>query len=66
MTEQFFEKAKNCKTAEELKALAEKENVELTDDELNDIDGGVISVFGKMYLFNFSNNTSQNSDYKGK
>lgn len=40
LTNEQIEKAKNCKTAEEVKALAEKEHMELTDEELKEIAGG--------------------------
>ena len=34
------EKLKNCKTAEELVALAEEQGIELSDAELDDVAGG--------------------------
>lgn len=41
MNKAFLEKAKDCRTVEEVKALAEKENVELTDEELQEVAGGI-------------------------
>ena len=40
LTEEQLEKAKACKTAEELMALAGKEGIELPDEVLNAIAGG--------------------------
>lgn len=36
-----LEKAKACKTTEEFVALAKAEGVELTDDELDAVSGGI-------------------------
>ena len=40
LTEEQKAKAKACKTAEELRALAEAEDFELTDEQLESISGG--------------------------
>ena len=40
LTPEQREKAKNCKTPEELLSLAEKEGYELSDDEVEAISGG--------------------------
>lgn len=42
MNKEFLEKAKDCKSIEEIKELAEKENIELTDEELEEIAGGIM------------------------
>ena len=39
-TPEQLEKAKACKTADELVALAKEEGVELTDEQLDAISGG--------------------------
>ena len=41
LTPEQQEKAKACKTAEELIALAKEEGIELTDEQLEDMSGGV-------------------------
>lgn len=40
LTDEQKEKAKECKTPEELLAFAEKEGIELSDELLNGISGG--------------------------
>lgn len=40
MNKEFLEKAKGCKTPEEVRALAEQSNVELSEDELMEVVGG--------------------------
>lgn len=42
LTPEQIEKAKACKSAAELVALAEAEGVELTDEQLNLISGGSV------------------------
>ena len=44
LTPEQQEKAKTCKSAEELIALAKQEGFELTDEELNDVAGGSWSL----------------------
>ena len=50
LTEEQIEKVKACKNHEELLALAEKENIDLTEEQLDAINGGgacsVISDIG--------------------
>ena len=41
LTDEQKEKAKNCKTLDELIEFAKKEDIELPDEDLNDISGGV-------------------------
>ena len=41
LTEEQKEKAKKCQSAEELIALAQQEGIELTDEQLEGIAGGV-------------------------
>ena len=41
LTDEQKEKAKACKTADEFKEFAEKEGIELTDEELDQIAGGL-------------------------
>ena len=41
LTKEQIEKASHCKSGEELLALAEAEGVELTDEQLNAINGGI-------------------------
>ncbi len=41
LSPELQEKARACKTPEELVALAEKEGYELTDEELKAISGGI-------------------------
>lgn len=43
LTDEQKEKAKECKTAEELMEFAEKEGIELPDELLNSIAGGRVS-----------------------
>ena len=40
LSEEQKEKLKNCKTAEEIMALAQAEGYELSDDELEAVSGG--------------------------
>ncbi len=40
MNKEFLEKIKECKTDEEVKELAERENMELTDEEAKSVAGG--------------------------
>ncbi len=40
-----IEKINNCKTMEEVKAFAERERMELTDEELQALTGGIIPHF---------------------
>lgn len=41
LNDEQMEKAKNCKTLDDFLAFAKKENIELPDEILNDISGGV-------------------------
>ena len=41
LTEEQIEKAKACKTAEEFFALAKEEGIELSEEELDAMSGGV-------------------------
>ena len=41
LTDEQKEKAKACKTADEFKEFAEKEGIELTDEMLDAVAGGV-------------------------
>ena len=40
LTDELKDKVKECKSADELLALAKKEGVELTDEEIEAISGG--------------------------
>ena len=40
ITKELFEKAKTAKSAEELLAMAKAENIELSDEELDNVAGG--------------------------
>lgn len=44
LTDEQKEKAKACKTADEFKAFAEKEGIELTDEMLDEVAGGRYSA----------------------
>ena len=47
LTKEQIEKASQCKSQEELLALAEKEGVKLTDEQLEAISGGACEDFSK-------------------
>ena len=44
LTKEQIEKAKNCKTNEELLELAKEEGVELTDEQLEAVSGGACNT----------------------
>lgn len=46
LTPEQIERARACKTAEDLVKLAEEEGYELSDDELNAITGGGVEDWG--------------------
>ena len=47
LSEEQIAKAKNCKSAEELLALAKEENIELTTEQLEAVNGGACSTSTK-------------------
>ena len=40
ISDQLMEEARNCKTPEELLALAKREGIELTDEQIEGVAGG--------------------------
>ena len=50
LTQEQMEKAKACRTAEELIALAEAEGIELTDEQLECVSGGSAWDCGEILL----------------
>ncbi len=50
LSPELQEKAKACKTVEELKALAQENGFELSDDELDAVSGG---NFGRSTCFSY-------------
>ena len=46
LTDEQKEKVKACKTADEFKAFAEKEGIELTDEMLDEVAGGRETFLG--------------------
>ncbi len=66
LTDEQKAKAKACKTMDELAALAGKEGIELPDEALDQVAGGVQArnPIGAGYVDEFGNPTPRNPDYR--
>jgi hypothetical protein len=66
LTEEQIEKVKGCKNAEEILAIAKAEGVELTEEQLEAVSGGICLFSPPPCPFCHSENTKYVSNHGGE